>query len=148
MCLKWKHMTAGGLRKRQMQNRDYSDSKCFLLRRIDFMHHPRCAHSRVAFAKLLSLKVKILQASLCFSLYHGTCFCFPPLQATLLCCVFLAEMVSSMAPRWQKSFVAACNLFLLLDTHVPSSLAELPRQGSDSFLWIMYLRRTWKWKLR
>ena len=120
----------------------------FSLRRLEFMHHPRCAHPCVAFAKLLSLKGKILQASLLVISSNVFLFSSPPATQPR-CCVFLAEMVS---PAWRPldtSFVAACKLFLLLDAHVPSCLLAQPApcQASVSVLWIMHLRRTWKWKL-
>ena len=59
------------------------------------MHHPRCAHPCVAFAKLLSLKGKILQASLLVISCNVFLFSSP---TQLRCCVFLAEMVS---PAWR-----------------------------------------------
>ena len=84
MCLKWKHMTAGGLRKRQMQNRDYSDSKCFLLCRLDFMHHPQCAHSCVAFANCSLSKARSLLLVISWNVFlfsspssHSPPLCFP-----------------------------------------------------------------------
>ena len=67
----------------------------FSLRRLEFMHHPRCAHPCVAFAKLLSLKGKILQASLLVISCNVFLFSSPTQPR---CCVFLAEMVS---PAWR-----------------------------------------------
>ena len=51
--------------------------------------HP---YSRLLLPKLLSLKGSILQASpLCFSLYHGRCFCFSSPSATLVVVFFLLK---------------------------------------------------------
>ena len=61
------------------------------------MHHPRCPHPCVAFAKLLCLKGKILQASLLVISSNVFLFSSPPATQPR-CCVFLAEMVS---PAWR-----------------------------------------------
>ena len=120
----------------------------FSLRRLEFMHHPRCAHPCVAFAKLLSLKGKILQASLLVISCNVFLFSSPFSHSAPLLCFPCWNGLSSLAPL-DTSFVAAYNLFLLLDAHVASSLLAQPApcQASVSVLWIMHLRRTWKWKL-
>ena len=112
----------------------------FSLRRLEFMHHPRCAHPCVAFAKLLSLKGKILQASLLVISCNVFLFSSP---TQLRCCVFLAEMVS---PAWRPLTL----LLWLPATSFSSWMRTCPPprcQASVSVLWIMHLRRTWKWKL-
>ena len=110
------------------------------------MHHPRCAHPCVAFAKLLSLKGKILQASLLVISSNVFLFSSPPATQPR-CCVFLAEMVS---PAWRPLTL----LLWLLTTSFSSWMRTWPPpcwpapcQASVSVLWIMHLRRTWKWKL-
>ena len=81
-------------------------------------------YSRVVFAKLLSLKGKILQTSLlCFSLYQGGCFCFssPPqplshvvfflLKWSPACCwrpldtSFVAFQTASSFSKWKRTWL-------------------------------------------
>ena len=110
-----------------------SDWKCFLLRRLecaDFMHLPVvvCAHSHVDLAKLLSLKGWI---SLLLVISCGRCFCFSIPSATLVCCVFFAEMVSRLASCWQvfcgwRVTVRCFSCWKRTWPFWPSALAKVP----------------------
>ena len=120
----------------------------FSLCRLEFMHHPRCAHPCVAFAKLLSLKGKILQASLLVISCNVFLFSFPFSHSAPLLCFPCWNGLSSLAPV-DTSFVAACNLFLLLDAHVPSSslasqhLAKLPSQFCGLYICAAHGNGNW-----